>query len=587
MALAASPVAAAGALRLRRWDMPYNEVPCPPTTARPTRASQRERGKLLQRSRIARPGSQPPIGSAPRSAGNGGGQGAVCLRQLRELDGADGDKTLMEKTLDAAPAWTVTDTPAMAEALGSSGGVTLGTDGKDRFYGSLSGSQAEEELQRLAAMMKGLIREFAIVKDSVWHLEDTQLSQQERLDRFEEEFLRGMRSQDQDALDRIKAVEGGVELLETRALAAEEALAKGNTAVESAMRQFELLADRSELQEARLKLCEDQTEAQALLARSGGGDAAPVAASGRTSEALRQAELGSLHVAVDEGKTKIRSLTAEVEMLSARVSGAEQAQADVSKISGRVDLLDARILACEDLDRQVPPHGPLPQMDLDGPLPPPQLLNQDGTPNASGRKRSSFLAESPEPDGEASRRASTVRLAESPEPLEPPNAGAAAESLMQDAGSRHRIVELSQKVEGHTERLVDVSKEVEVLRSSTRLELERLSGRVELVDARLTACEDAENQRFAENVRPAKVTGDLQATGKPQVLVPKAGGLTAGEWLWPPSPTEQLSEAFEVEQSQDSKEEEQDEAMQMVSALLKQQALPDGPEASSESAAPK
>jgi len=74
-----------------------------------------------------------------------------------------GDESeLME---DAAQAWAnISSNPSC--------GISLGTDAKSRFYGTMAGPQVEDELRRQATVLKGLMRDVSIVKDSVWHLEE-------------------------------------------------------------------------------------------------------------------------------------------------------------------------------------------------------------------------------------------------------------------------------------------------------------------------------------------------------------------------------------------------------------------------------
>lgn len=71
--------------------------------------------------------------------------------------------------MDAAQAWTISDAPHGGVP---SRGVALPAQAKGRFYGSLPGAEVEAELQRHATLLKGLLRDFAVMRDVVWHLQD-------------------------------------------------------------------------------------------------------------------------------------------------------------------------------------------------------------------------------------------------------------------------------------------------------------------------------------------------------------------------------------------------------------------------------
>merc|ERR1719507_2978811 len=48
-------------------------------------------------------------------------------------------------------------------------GLALNFAAKQRFYESATGTQVEEELRRLAVLLQSLLKDFALLKDSVWH----------------------------------------------------------------------------------------------------------------------------------------------------------------------------------------------------------------------------------------------------------------------------------------------------------------------------------------------------------------------------------------------------------------------------------
>jgi FtsZ-binding cell division protein ZapB len=75
--------------------------------------------------------------------------------------------------------------PALSAEELPSRGVSLPPIEKDRFYGNATGVQVETELKRLGTLLRGLLRDFEVVKHSMWHLEECQDEHGRRLDALE------------------------------------------------------------------------------------------------------------------------------------------------------------------------------------------------------------------------------------------------------------------------------------------------------------------------------------------------------------------------------------------------------------------
>eukprot|EP00933_Yihiella_yeosuensis_P002269 TRINITY_DN10376_c1_g1_i5.p1 TRINITY_DN10376_c1_g1~~TRINITY_DN10376_c1_g1_i5.p1 ORF type:complete len:303 (-),score=86.03 TRINITY_DN10376_c1_g1_i5:576-1484(-) len=99
--------------------------------------------------------------------------GVTAAKELKhlqeELKADTTGQTFAEKTLEVAQGWVV-DGVAPAEPI--SKGVVLSKDVKGGFFGRLSGPEVEAELNRHATLLKGLLRDFSVVRDIVWHLQD-------------------------------------------------------------------------------------------------------------------------------------------------------------------------------------------------------------------------------------------------------------------------------------------------------------------------------------------------------------------------------------------------------------------------------
>jgi len=95
------------------------------------------------------------------------------------------------------------ESPTRASALRS---PSLPFDAKNIFFGKMNGVQVETELQRLASLLKGLVHEFAVMKDSIWHLEDERGSANERLDRIERVEVCGLHTAIKETNSRLLGI---------------------------------------------------------------------------------------------------------------------------------------------------------------------------------------------------------------------------------------------------------------------------------------------------------------------------------------------------------------------------------------------
>jgi len=133
--------------RLRRWEVPSADLKLSVSASRTP--------KLLHKSRLAR-------------------EHVVPWSQRGPLHGSQ-----------AFEAHTDEFVPALSAEELPSRGVSLPPIEKDRFYGNATGVQVEAELKRLGTLLRGLLRDFKVVKHSMWHLEECQDEHGRRLDALE------------------------------------------------------------------------------------------------------------------------------------------------------------------------------------------------------------------------------------------------------------------------------------------------------------------------------------------------------------------------------------------------------------------
>ncbi|CAE8624788.1 unnamed protein product [Polarella glacialis] len=120
-------------------------------------------------------------------------EGVKALYDLRPV-ADDFNRDWAETVVGEAQAWSIAGTTPPEPP---SRGIALTARSKGSFYGRLSGAEVEAELQRCATLVKGLLRDFAIVGDTVWHLQD---------DRAEVAQLRELATQNQAELASLRAV---------------------------------------------------------------------------------------------------------------------------------------------------------------------------------------------------------------------------------------------------------------------------------------------------------------------------------------------------------------------------------------------
>ena len=101
-------------------------------------------------------------------------RGAKAMRDLRPLaENTPNQRPLTERTLDAAQDWSVNSTPRGARAGATATcGLELSEESRSHFFGHRTGLDVEAELQRQAVLLKGLLRDVAVMRDTVWHLSD-------------------------------------------------------------------------------------------------------------------------------------------------------------------------------------------------------------------------------------------------------------------------------------------------------------------------------------------------------------------------------------------------------------------------------
>ncbi|CAL1170430.1 unnamed protein product [Cladocopium goreaui] len=99
-------------------------------------------------------------------------RGAKAVKDLRPL-AEPSNRSLTERTLEAAEAWSIPGSPFKGlDASHPSRGFELSQDSRSGFFGRLTGLDIEAELQRHAVLLKGLLRDMAVIRDTVWHLAD-------------------------------------------------------------------------------------------------------------------------------------------------------------------------------------------------------------------------------------------------------------------------------------------------------------------------------------------------------------------------------------------------------------------------------
>ncbi|CAE7219617.1 unnamed protein product [Symbiodinium necroappetens] len=94
-------------------------------------------------------------------------RGAKAMRDLRPLaENTPNQRPLTERTLDAAQDWSVNSTPRGARAGATATcGLELSEESRSHFFGHRTGLDVEAELQRQAVLLKGLLRDVAVMRE--------------------------------------------------------------------------------------------------------------------------------------------------------------------------------------------------------------------------------------------------------------------------------------------------------------------------------------------------------------------------------------------------------------------------------------
>eukprot|EP00930_Biecheleria_cincta_P104989 TRINITY_DN9748_c0_g1_i7.p1 TRINITY_DN9748_c0_g1~~TRINITY_DN9748_c0_g1_i7.p1 ORF type:complete len:906 (-),score=288.21 TRINITY_DN9748_c0_g1_i7:121-2838(-) len=142
------------------------------------------------------------------------------------------------------------DEDIMENAKPGTRGLSLVTEEKERYFGNLSGSKVQQELLRLARLLHGLLRDFAVVKDSMGHLHDDSGSLKLRTDRLEKQSFERLEEIMEDFEERLDSNDKSAADSAKQALEATERCGQVVAANEE-------LRARFELSEARIAELED------------------------------------------------------------------------------------------------------------------------------------------------------------------------------------------------------------------------------------------------------------------------------------------------------------------------------------------
>lgn len=171
------------------------------------------RARLFPQSKIRSP--RPPPSVSPTSV-----LGVGALKDLAQLerqgspdgrstraDCHDQDALVLDGVLDVLAAQTAGDADVEGMDVWKqqpSAGVTLTHAAKERFYGSLTGNEVEDELRRMGRMMKALVKEVEITKEFLWQLEGKYSELGDRLERVEQKEMAASQAATQAAVEATK-----------------------------------------------------------------------------------------------------------------------------------------------------------------------------------------------------------------------------------------------------------------------------------------------------------------------------------------------------------------------------------------------
>lgn len=228
---------------------------------------------------------------------------------------------------------------------------------KDRFHGTtLTTSQVELEVRRLSVLLSGLVRDFSILKDSVWHLEDERGVALERMNRFEQVDLRDLRAASEETGDRLRALAGKVDgLLEAcevqdTPLKVEQLASQVELLDTRLVAHEDALACRVDLLDARLAAREAALDrllwlpAQGSSSAAGSFDSLPIVQGEGSSCSL---DAGAGGTRLQDG-TGANTSTVVCFKASELVSLRDLVDTRLADFSCRMDLLDARLTVQEE-----------------------------------------------------------------------------------------------------------------------------------------------------------------------------------------------------------------------------------------------
>lgn len=291
--------AAAGvtALRLRRWEVAHGS---PPVSARgrPARPAARDRTKALEALQVlhrTRPGTTP--GASAERGGPGGGSAALPERvggeRAATAPGGCRARRVCEPAVEAISALDVVAGDFAKVTLGSASspldvsealpqlqrGAVVSVDAETlgRRHGALTGAQVEEELRRFGRVLKSLVHDFSVVKNSVWRLEQDRGAPRQQLveksDTVSQAALCDVIARLDAQRDMLSGMHGRLDCLDARLGDVEQL---GPVSRE--------LVGRVELLDARITAQEVRERSSAASPPGGSAAAAPLEAAGHVAD---------------------------------------------------------------------------------------------------------------------------------------------------------------------------------------------------------------------------------------------------------------------------------------------------------------
>jgi len=157
----------------------------------------------------------------------------------------------------------------------------LGYDSKQRFYGGTAGGQVEEELRRLSTLLQSLLKDFVLLKDSVWHLQDERDLVHRHVDSLEKGELASLRTLATESSAKVEDLTNRMELTDIRVKATEE----GQDRLRHLLGRVEVLDARLSVTELNGMMPTVPASGGASRPISGGVHRRPRSAAGRAGSA--------------------------------------------------------------------------------------------------------------------------------------------------------------------------------------------------------------------------------------------------------------------------------------------------------------